>query len=666
MKAKLFSAIFSVLALAVLMLGFASAVPDPCLSVSPISFPSSVVNNQGTFQATFNLVHSSGNCDPRTISAISLSSSTGSWSNASAPQALPFTIDDNTNNPILVTSTFTIPQSASGALTTNVAITSNTTSTNYLTTLPLPNVTITVAPSNLSITAPTTIINKGQNATLTVTNNGNTALLSVIMSEIGSTLFGVTFNPATFSLGVGPSSATVTAILSNLNNLKFGLNTVQVQAAAGTQTATASFQVKKTFCSNGQIGGNLSIPSVDIQNDGEGDENTWELLDEIDIEVEVENNNQDDERDLIVRLGLFDSSGSNLADDLDYLPESDGDEDEIKVRVDEDDKETVHFIFKVPADFDAENYKLAIKVFDDDISESIECKDNVPGFSAGFYDAISVERTDDEGKSVVVDDIELDSATLTCGETLSGEFTVFNVGDDDQDRVRITAKNTELGINEQFEITSDLDEGDDQRIPFSFLIPATAENKQHRIDLIVEYGYDDGVFEDEADDTFPIYFNVAGCSSTGPITGPPSGILITASLESDAAPGEELVVEATITNAGSSSQTLTISAEDFEDWASLDDTSRSSLTLDAGESEKVTFTFTVDEDAEGSQSFDIKVTSPTETTRQTVEVNLEEPASTGKKFNFNLKGNPLIWLIGIINVILILLIIMVAVKVARR
>jgi len=116
------------------------------------------------------------------------------------------------------------------------------------------------------------------------------------MSEITNPLFGVTFTPRTFFL-TSSQPVQVTAILSGLTNLKFGLNNILVKADAGSQSATAQFQVKKTFCSSGEATtGNLSIANIDWSNSGNGEDNNWELLDEVELEVEITNNNQDDEK----------------------------------------------------------------------------------------------------------------------------------------------------------------------------------------------------------------------------------------------------------------------------------------------------------------------------------------------------------------------------------
>ncbi len=657
---KVFS-LFALLTLAVLSVSAVSAVPDTCLSIGSTTFPTSAVNNQVTFTASFNLVHNAGNCADRTITAISLTSSTGSWSSVSSTPTLPFTMDDAINNPILLTSTFTIPSSSTGVLTTILQITSNTSSsgTPFQTNLTLPNVTVTPSSSSLSISVSgTQPFLVGTNATLNIANpNG----LAVTMSEIGSSLFGVTFSPSTFSATTQP----VQAILSNLQNLKFGTNTVNVQASAGTQTTTASFQVRKTFCSVSPVISNLSIKSIDVSNDGEGDENEWELLDELEIELEIENNNQDDDIDTIIELGLFDNEGKNIADDLEFTSDSDSDSEEIDINIDEDDSATVNFKFKVPADFDTGSYRLAFKAYDDDAGESKSCRDVSSDLDEGFFESIDVKEASDEGRFVVIDDFNIESQVV-CGSTLSGQFTIFNIGEEDQDRVNVIIKNNELNINEEVEFTSDLDQGDEETLSFSVRIPSTASNGIKQLEFITEYDYKNGVYREDSEESFNFPIEIIGCSQNLGGSGSVSGLTntnIEAELSSEALAGQELVITSTITNTGTSSRDYTIDSRGYSEWAEITDISDESFTLDAGESKEIVFKFLVNEDASGSQAFDIQLSSEGKVQVQEVEVELTSPS---KGFSFDLKGNSTLWIIGLVNVVLILLIVVVAVRLSRK
>jgi uncharacterized membrane protein len=142
-----------------------------------------------------------------------------------------------------------------------------------------------------------------------------------------------------------------------------------------------------------------------------------------------------------------------------------------------------------------------------------------------------------------------------------------------------------------------------------------------------------------------------------------STAIITASLQSDAVAGQALVIDSTITNVGDETETFTISARGFSSWATLEDISVSSITLEPGQTGDVEFTFNVQEDAEGSQSFTIQTAAGAKIDAQEVEVNIK---SSSEGFNFDFGDNGIVWVIAIVNLALILLIIVVAVRLSRR
>ncbi len=658
---KVFS-LFALLTLAVLSVGAVSAAN--CLELIPLSVPTSVLNNVGTFQATYNLTNTLNSCTTnRTVGSITSISNVsgvivGSWN-----FLIPSTqIAPNQGVPITGTFTFSgAPVTGSLISTINILATGSSGSETYSFS-PTP-INLTFPPStNFSIavqgTQPFSI---GQNVSLIVTNpNG---LSNIILSEVGTTLFGVTFSPLTLTNAV---SQTVQTALTNLQNLKFGLNTLNVQAISGSQIATANFNVKKTFCSGSTTSQtNLTIKSVDWSNDGAGDEDKWELLDELEIEVEIKNDNNDNDVDAVVELGLFDNSGKNVADDLVFIGESEEDEEKVEINIDEDDEATVTFKFRVPADFDSGNYHMAVKVYDDDNGENSACRDTSNDFDNSYFQSIDLIKASDEGRFIAIGDFNIDSQII-CGSTLTGQFTLFNIGEDDQDRVRVTIRNSELNINEQIELTSNLDKGEEETMTFSVQIPSTATNGKKQLEFFTEYDYKNGKYREESDDSTEYSVELIGCAVN---LGNPSSntlltdILIDAKLDSEAIAGEELIVTTTITNDGNSKITFKIDANEFDDWAKLTDITGDSITLDAGESKEITLSFIVNEDASGSQAFNIELSSAGKIQVQEVEVELTE----AKKFSIlNFKGNSALWTIGLINLVLIILIIVIAIRLSRK
>jgi hypothetical protein len=137
-------------------------------------------------------------------------------------------------------------------------------------------------------------------------------------------------------------------LIPNLaSTLRFGPNTVTVTATDQSTGATTTepFTIQGSFCNNGQVGSNLSISSVTIRNTGDEDE-TWNPLDQVSVTVDVENNGLADMREVFVKIGLFDSSGSNKIKNVDF---SSNDDEEISIgTINDGGSEKVRFEFTIP------------------------------------------------------------------------------------------------------------------------------------------------------------------------------------------------------------------------------------------------------------------------------------------------------------------------------
>lgn len=646
MKSLKLASLFALFALAVFSASIASA--QAIITFNPNSIGQSIVAGQSA-TISFNVTNS-GN-----------SSTSLTWSSSISPATVTFSTPSSISAGVTVpaSATIAVPSTASGTINGVISVLSNT---GISTSLPI---TITVTPSQqsfITISGPSAPLNIGQNATFVVTNTGTTPL-SITMSEISSSLFGLNFNPRTFSLSSTQQQSVLTS-LSSAGTLRFGINTIDVKADAGTQSATSSFQVKKTFCSSGEtLNGNLSIENVDWSNSGEGSDNTWELLDEVEVEVKVRNNNNNNDVDAVVELGLFDSSGRNVANDLTFLSDSDSSDEKIDVNINDDDRETVTWRFKVPANFDKGEYRLAVKAYSDDAGESRDCRDSSSDLDNNFYQLVSVREASDKGRYVIVDDISMDSQ-VTCSQTASGQFTVYNIGKNDEDRVRVLIRIKDLGINLEKEIISNMDKGDDKTLDFSFKVPSTASNGNHLVEFITQYDYRNGVYREESDNSFTTNFEVLGCSENlGTGSGGLTNTVIDARLGSEAKAGKELVIVATIKNTGNEEARYSLSARGYSSWADLTDISPGSITVAPGDTQEVTFRMLVNDDAQGRQSFDIQASQNGRTQVQEVEVQLSSSASGLSIFS---SDNYLIWIIGLVNLVLIILIIVVAVKLARR
>jgi len=209
-----------------------------------------------------------------------------------------------------------------------------------------------------------------------------------------------------------------------------------------------------------------------------------------------------------------------------------------------------------------------------------------------------------------------------------------------------------------------LDSGSAHAVSFTFKVPAGVDEKRYVLSMSIYYDYDeDGgnyetYYDRQSDETFDVLLDVSGnCVLVPKAT-------VAAEVETGGKAGEQLVVKSTITNTDSTAKTFTITADSFEGWATLESVSPKTLTLEAGKSAEVRLTFNVDSAASGENQFNIILDSDGKTLTQPAEVLIEKSgfSLTGDV----LKGNGLIWAIGILNVVLIVVIVSVAVRLVRR
>lgn len=658
MKTKALS--FGFLGIFVLVILSIIAVASPiCSGVlcgSVTSSPSTA--SAGTdVSITFNVTYESPTENSATLSFTG-SSNAGSW------KTLPANTNINKGETLNLNAVFTIPSGATGTISPKITVAKlGTGPTSF--DINVPSI-IVIDTKTLSATAKdgkNTFLKQNDTLVLNLQNTGNIALNNVRLTQSGD--FTVSLSKSTLVLSPGQTDS-VDLKITDVSKARFGTSSVTITAADSNQNIqdTEVFTFKKSFCRAGEAGGNLTINSVNIESDGDDDEN-WKLLDIIDVEVEVENNGDDDVDNIEVHLALFDSSGRDQSGDLDF---KNTDEEKIDLGdLNDGDEETVTFTFQVPADFESGNYKLAVKAFSDDLGESKECTDISDDFSDGIFESIDVDREDDKGKFIAFDNIVITpTGEATCGDTATVKMDVFNIGDDEQDQVRVNLYSADLrNLRLSEEIRTDLKEGDSEQVSFSFPIPQGLENKLYRFDLTADYDYDGGSYDESSDESTLFTIRVIGCSTTG---GTPQGnriAVIAASLDSDAVAGETLLVTAEITSALNEEADFIISANGYQSWSSLDSISERILRLEPGESAEITISLNVNQDASGENSFELEVRSGDQIEIREIVANIAESNISGGA-TFNIGDNGLIWVIGIINVVLIILIIVVAVRISRK
>lgn len=501
-----------------------------------------------------------------------------------------------------------------------------------------------------------------------IKNTGNTILDNLSLAQEGA--FKVTFLPVKL-LSLNPGASQEVEVSGvELSKLKFGTRTITLTAvnAEGTDSEVKSNNIlqslNKGFCKAGEVGGNLTIRDVKINNLGDGKDEKWQILDVIEVKVEVKNNGDNEIKDVFLELALFDSSGNDVTNDLDF--EGIDKEEADLGNLNDGESETTTYKFKVTSDLNKGDYRLALKAYGDKLGEEVECVQTSSDLSDKFFESIEIERATDKEDFIEIDNVIITPKDVTCGDAVDVSFDVVNVGDENIDnRFRVNLVSSELGLSLTQDIKKDLNEGDTEKATFTFRVPETLKDNTYALKITTEHDYDKrtDTYDVESSKEETVLLKVFGCSFV-PLSGDKIAS-ITASLDSDAKAGEEMIVKAVITSLLGESGTFIISTSGFESWASINSISERILDLEAGKSKEITISFNVNKEAKGQQSFLLEARSGNELETREVVVNIQgaDSATTPK---FNLGDNNLLWLIGIINVILIVLIIVVAVRISRR
>jgi len=468
---------------------------------------------------------------------------------------------------------------------------------------------------------------------LTITADGNVVISTTVPSDFD--FFGKAYSPI------------LTATEKNSSD-----------EVISTATATLSF-AQTLFCAwDGNEYDNLnddldvSIEGISVIN-GFGDDEEWYPMDEVEVEVKVKNRNSDDNIDNIkIEWGLFNKETGkwtiDVIDENDFdLKDGDSETKILSFKIDDldenlEDLGSGDFVFYVRATGDVDNDENDVACSSDSKDVSIVADDNF----------------------VVVSNVEIPEESVSCGSEIQITADVFNIGDEEEEEVYVIIYNKELGINKKVSL-GDIEEFDNTELNAVITIPENAEEKEYTLELTV-YDEEGDIYENKNDDKSRTTFslNVEGSCSIVPKAS------VSATLESESAlAGKEVTIKATVTNTGTKTATYSLNAAGFAEWASLSGIDKKSLIIDAGESEEVLITLSINNDASGEQDFSIELVEGNKILTQPVKVTVEKsslfPNITGM-FSGIAGDNWYLWGIGALNVLLVLVIIMVAVKVSKK
>ena len=434
-----------------------------------------------------------------------------------------------------------------------------------------------------------------------------------------------------------------------------------------------------SFCEDGALDDNDLTLSIDIKNDGEGEDSedeTWYPLDKIEVEVELENDKDEEIEDIVFELGLFkEGSNDNIAEDMIWISDE---EEEIEIgdieEKGEDDEISHTFEFRVnPDEIEDGTYYLKVKAYPDG-DEDLTCIDHSGDLSdddfgsSDFYAEISIDFEDeDDGRAVIVDIDELPKPIeAECGDTITLNVDIWNIGDKDQDQVLVGLLNNDLGLDLTQEIRDDVDQGEKQEITFSFEVPMDADETSYPLQFYTRYDYDDDDdnYDEGSDDTFDAQLRIIGNCMDDEEQNQTQEPTISAQLTSDAKVGDEMTVDVSITNNADETQSYLISPARYSSWAELNSISEENIQLIAGQSRTITMKFTPSES--GTQTFDIQLLYNGNVIEQPVQVTISEQTGflTGAFAGFG--NNMQTYLIAGIFLLLLIIIVVLIIRLARK
>jgi len=513
------------------------------------------------------------------------------------------------------------------------------------------------------------------------------------IASVNDTQGNGTIEPYTFEFTL-PSSGieeTITAHIYNSTNLsqKFGTKTKTVNynvtgtttedpilgctdpdasnhnltATPGNANSKVCTYDETTLCEHKGFTENstLEISDFDINVIGEGKDDEWQYLDKIEIIVEVENTHDDEDvKDVEVRIvimdGKIEDGGNDVTGDFDF------DEDILTdigtLKDGRSNREDVTFTIDEisPEDLDSGTYYMYVMAYEDG-NEAGQCesKESKLGDSDYFFE-FDIESVDDD-EAVAAKGIGIDAPiSAYCGQqNLEISIPVYNLGDNDEERVLVILSDSELGIYES-KVIRNLDSGDKEELTFFVDIPSELSKEKYNLDVAVYFDWDEDEddenpsnYDDETSDE-EVRLEVLSCQGPAPS--------INANLASATEVGTDLIVKAIVTNNGDDND-FVIALSGFESWAEIVSINPQAASIKEGEFTEVTIT--LKPTASGPQTFKIDATVDGETFGQPVAVNIAEDKGIFSGMNDALTYT----IIGIIAILVLIFLVLVA-KISRR
>ena len=308
--------------------------------------------------------------------------------------------------------------------------------------------------------------------TVVIRNTGSTQLNSISIThnvdtgdDDGDNLT-LSIVPQTFSLSPGSSSIVTftVAMGDNLDVGTYGGNVFINDTSGVGEIFSLDAKVTPEVCESGPIG-NLE---VDVENPDDND--NFDFGETINVDVSALNGD-DKDLDVIIEAFLYniDEDEELVREELDAGEIKDGDEEDFTLDL------------EIPADNDFsedDEFVLYVKAYEDgDEDDNCDQED------------IDIDL-DRKAHNVIVTDVALNPSSVSCGETISIDVDVENVGTKDEDDVTVKVFHSALGLDEtsgKYDLENFDDANNDAIAKFTYTIPTTVNPGTFSIESSVTF-----------------------------------------------------------------------------------------------------------------------------------------------------------------------------------
>jgi hypothetical protein len=301
--------------------------------------------------------------------------------------------------------------------------------------------------------------NKTNSATFSIQNTGNRDLTNIFISNNLGTSYRFTLDKTSI-LRLRPGekediSATVSIPFGTDVNDRVNLGQIFVTSSQSVSASSNVYANIKGYLNIIRVRAIVEGRTETLDNPGESIDRAAKPQDTIELNVEVENlfnSKLDEEIDIEdVEVEITIEGIDEDEEDLVFTSET--------VDLDyegNDRKHTFEFNFTVPPEAQDDTYPIEIRITGSDEEDN--------DYDLIWNTELKVER---ESHDLVIKNFNLAPSTVSCGTQAQLTFDIINAGSNDEDFMRYTIKNDQLGINidrSRLELSSDPEEEDTLKV----------------------------------------------------------------------------------------------------------------------------------------------------------------------------------------------------------